>query len=49
MCLYVMEMGRYLPPGSPVPAYLIQADDGTNVLVDSGLPRAGRGLPAARL
>ena len=39
MRLYVMEMARYLPVGSPVPAYLIQTDDGTNVLVDSGLPR----------
>jgi N-acyl homoserine lactone hydrolase len=39
MRLYVMQMGHYLPPGSPVPAYLIQTDDGTNVLVDSGLPR----------
>lgn len=30
-----------IPPGGhPVPAYLIQTEDGTNVLVDTGVPKA---------
>lgn len=44
MRLYVLPMGLYLPPGSPVPAYLIQTDDGKNILVDSGLPRETIGV-----
>jgi N-acyl homoserine lactone hydrolase len=39
MRLYVMQMGISPTTGSPIPAYLIQTDDGTNVLVDSGFPR----------
>ena len=39
MRLYVMQMGINPQLGSPVPAYLVQLDDGTNVLIDSGFPR----------
>ena len=38
MRLYVMQLGM-ITGGSPVPGYLIQADDGTNVLVDTGFPK----------
>lgn len=41
MRLYMMQMATFpgggsLPAGIPVPAYLIQTDDGTNVLIDTG-------------
>jgi len=41
MRLYIMEMAKSPADGTsragaPVPAYLIQTDDGTNVLVDTG-------------
>src|SRR6476661_430976 len=38
MRLYILQF--YLDPdtGVPVPGYLIQTDDGTNFLVDTGLP-----------
>jgi N-acyl homoserine lactone hydrolase len=39
MRLYILQMGLSPSTGSPIPAYLIQTDDGTNVLVDSGFPR----------
>lgn len=39
MRLYVLQMGLSPASGSPIPAYLIQTDDGTNVLVDTGFPR----------
>lgn len=38
MRLYLLPLGRVLPYGAPIPGYLIQTDDGTNVLVDTGLP-----------
>ncbi len=44
MRLYVLQMGLSPQTGSPIPAYLIQMDDGTNVLVDSGFPRAMIGV-----
>ena len=44
MRLYVLQMGLSPQTGSPIPAYLIQTDDGTNVLVDSGFPRAMIGV-----
>ncbi|HEX3723704.1 MAG TPA: N-acyl homoserine lactonase family protein [Nitrolancea sp.] len=37
MRLYIMQLGLG-SSGSPVPGYLIQTDDGMNVLVDSGYP-----------
>lgn len=40
MRLYVMQMGLSPQSGSPIPAYLVRLDDGTNVLIDSGFPRA---------
>ena len=39
MRLYILQMGLSPQTGSPVPAYLVQLDDGTNVLIDSGFPR----------
>jgi len=36
MRLYVLQLGINPATGSPVPGYLIQTDDGTNVLVDTG-------------
>jgi N-acyl homoserine lactone hydrolase len=55
MRLYLMQLAMFLPMHSPVPGYLIQTDDGTNVLVDTGLPRAligayrGSPEPGARM
>jgi len=40
MKLYVMQLAMLEPLGVPVPGYLIQTDDGRNVLVDSGFPAA---------
>ncbi len=48
MRLYVMQLGLS-DTGSPVPGYLIQTDDGKNVLVDSGYPESDyRGPEATR-
>lgn len=38
MRLYIMQFSLNPETGSPVPGYLIQTDDGTNILVDSGFP-----------
>jgi N-acyl homoserine lactone hydrolase len=38
MRLYILQMGLSPTTGAPIPAYLAQADDGTNVLIDSGFP-----------
>ncbi len=38
MKLFLLQYGVF-PSGTPVQGYLIQADDGTNVLVDTGCPR----------
>jgi hypothetical protein len=38
MRLYLFHLGR-TSSGSPAPGYLIQTDDGQNILVDSGFPR----------
>ena len=40
MKLYLLPLGTLQPLGVPVPGYLIQADDGANVLVDTGYPLA---------
>ena len=36
MRLYIMQLGMNPTTGNPYPAYLIQANDGSNVLVDTG-------------
>ncbi len=46
MRLYVMQLGLS-DTGSPVPGYLIQTDDGKNVLVDSGYPETDYRGPTA--
>ncbi|MFH8788945.1 N-acyl homoserine lactonase family protein [Streptomyces roseoverticillatus] len=38
MKLYLFQLGTN-PVGAPVPGYLVQLDDGTHVLVDTGFPR----------
>lgn len=40
MRLYLLDLGTMQPGHIPVPGYLIQTDDGTNVLVDTGWPRS---------
>jgi N-acyl homoserine lactone hydrolase len=37
--LYLLQLGLLQPLRVPVPGYLIQCDDGTNILVDTGYPR----------
>jgi N-acyl homoserine lactone hydrolase len=39
MRLYLLVYGRNEASGSPAPGYLIQTDDGSNVLVDTGFSR----------
>lgn len=39
MRLYLLVYGRNEASGSPAPGYLIQTDDGSNVLVDTGYSR----------
>jgi len=38
MKLYLFKMGIIHPYGVPIPSYLIQTDNGLNILVDTGLP-----------
>lgn len=38
MRLYLLHLGTMQPGDIPVPGYLIQTDDGTNILVDTGWP-----------
>ena len=38
MKLYVMQLGVFTHNDTPVPGFLVQTDDGTNVLVDTGCP-----------
>jgi N-acyl homoserine lactone hydrolase len=38
MKLYLMQLALFQPIAAPVPGYVIQTDDGTNILVDTGLP-----------
>jgi N-acyl homoserine lactone hydrolase len=45
MRLYLLQLGLVAPDDVPIQGYLIQADDGTNVLVDTGY---SRGLVGAR-
>ena len=39
MRLYMLYLGTMQPGDIPVPGYLIQTDEGINILVDSGRPR----------
>jgi N-acyl homoserine lactone hydrolase len=36
MRLYIMHLGMHPTTGNPYPGYLIQTDDGSNILVDTG-------------
>lgn len=45
MRLYVLQYGIVRDAGVPVPGYLIQTDDGRNILVDTGFPREAVGGP----
>jgi N-acyl homoserine lactone hydrolase len=45
MKLFLLPTGTIGPAALPVPAYLIEADDGTVVLVDTGLPAPDGGTP----
>ena len=38
MRLYILYLGTMQPGNIPVPGYLIQTDDGVNILVDTGWP-----------
>ncbi|MBA2737161.1 MAG: N-acyl homoserine lactonase family protein [Pyrinomonadaceae bacterium] len=38
MKLYLMQLATLQPGNIPVPAYLVQTDDGANILIDSGFP-----------
>jgi N-acyl homoserine lactone hydrolase len=38
MKLYLLQLGLLQPLGVPVPGYLIQTEDGKNVLIDTGFP-----------
>lgn len=40
MRLYMLYLGTMHPGDIPVPGYLIQTDDGINILVDTGWPRS---------
>ncbi|MFZ0218527.1 MAG: N-acyl homoserine lactonase family protein [Candidatus Dormiibacterota bacterium] len=40
MKLYLMCLATIRPGRHPVPAYLVQTDDGINALVDTGVPKA---------
>lgn len=48
MRLYLFEMARSKANGAPVPAYLIQTDDGSNLLVDTGFGADAMGSPRWR-
>lgn len=40
MKLYLMKLAALQPDDIPVPAYLVQTDDGKNILIDSGFPES---------
>lgn len=45
MRLYLLNLATMQPGNIPVPGYLIRADDGTNILVDTGWPRRITDVP----
>jgi N-acyl homoserine lactone hydrolase len=52
MKLYLMQLATLQPDDIPVPAYLVQTDEGKNILIDSGFPESFAGkvveLPGGR-
>ncbi len=36
--LYLIQVASMTPANIPVPCYLVQTNDGKNILIDSGLP-----------
>lgn len=40
MRLFLLHLGVMQPGDVPVPAYLVQTTDGTNILIDTGWPRS---------
>jgi N-acyl homoserine lactone hydrolase len=38
MRLYLMQLALFQPMAAPIPGYVIQTDEGINILVDTGLP-----------
>lgn len=45
MKLYLFQLATLQPDDVPVPAYLVQTDDGQNILIDSGFPAFFAGNP----
>lgn len=45
MKLYLFQLATLQPDDVPVPAYLVQTDDGQNILIDSGFPTFFAGNP----
>ena len=43
--LYLIQVATMGPTQAPVPCYLVQMSDGTNVLIDSGLPGGDLQVP----
>lgn len=48
MRLYLLPLGTMQPGDIPVPGYLVQTDDGTNILIDTGWPRSFVEAPRTR-
>ncbi len=46
MRLYLLPYGSNAQTGTPYPGYLIQTDDGKNILVDTGFPQEMTGVHA---
>src|SRR5436190_23209394 len=44
--LYLMQLATMQPGDIPIPSYLIQTADGTNILIDTGCARENIGLLA---
>lgn len=50
--LYLMQVATLQPRGFPVPCYLLQTEDGKNILIDTGLPTqlpAREGFPQPQM
>jgi N-acyl homoserine lactone hydrolase len=45
MKLYLFQLATLQPDDVPVPAYLVQTDEGQNILIDSGFPAFFAGNP----
>ena len=44
--LYLMQVGDMPEYQIPIVCYLVQTEDGSNILIDSGLPAGHPGKPA---